>query len=99
MLQARSVAKRLQTEFSSVARLNRKTYQRNCVDGVSADEILNWLENQMRNLNCQSYEGLCEAIIRYISNQKPRSEKFVKPLEKENYRANKDTPYRVQQLN
>ena len=54
----------------------------------------NWLENQMRNLNCQSYEGLCEAIIRYISNQKPWSEKFVKPLDKENYRANKDTPYR-----
>ena len=38
MLQTRSVAKRLQTEFSSVARLNGKTYQRNCVDGVSADE-------------------------------------------------------------
>ena len=50
----------------------------------------------MRNLNCQSYEGLREAIIRYIGNQKPRSEKFVKPLEKENYRTSKDTPYRGQ---
>ena len=58
-------------------------------------KLPNWLENQIRNLNCQSYEGLCEAIIHYIGNQKPRSEKFVKPLEKENYRANKDTPYRV----
>ena len=48
----------------------------------------------MRNLNCQSYEGLCEAIIHYIGNQKPRSEKFVKLLEKEDYRASKDTPYR-----
>ena len=57
-------------------------------------KLLNWLENQMLNLNCQSYEGLCEAIIRYIGNQKQRSEKFVKPLEKENYRASKDTPYR-----
>ena len=57
-------------------------------------KLLNWLENQMRNLNCQSYEGLCEAIIRYIGNQKPQSEKFVKPLEKENYRASKDTSYR-----
>ena len=47
----------------------------------------------MHNLNCQSYEGLCKAIIHYIGNQKPRSEKFVKSLEKENYRANKDTPY------
>ena len=56
-------------------------------------KLPNWLENQIRNLNCQSYEGLCEAIIHYIGNQKPRSEKFVKPLEKENYRANKDTPY------
>ena len=56
-------------------------------------KLPNWLENQMRNLNCQTYEGLCEAIIRYIGNQKPRSEKFVKPLGKENYRANKDTPY------
>ena len=50
-------------------------------------KFLNRLENQMRNLNCQSYEGLCEAIIRYIGNQKPRSEKFVKPLEKENNRT------------
>ena len=57
-------------------------------------KLPNWLENQMRNLNCQTYEGLCEVIIRYISNQKPPSEKFVKPLEKENYRANKDTPSR-----
>ena len=56
-------------------------------------KLPNWLENQMRNLNCQSYEGLCEAIIRYISNQKPRLEKFVKPLEIEKYRASKDTPY------
>ena len=31
---------------------------------------------------------------RYISNQKPLSEKFVKPLEKENCHAIKDTPYR-----
>ena len=29
-------------------------------------KLLNWLENQMRNLNCQTYEGLCEAIISYI---------------------------------
>ena len=57
-------------------------------------KLPNWLVNQMRNLNCQSYEGLSEAIIRYITNQKPRSEKFVKPFEKEKYRANKDTPYR-----
>ena len=56
-------------------------------------KLPNWLENQMHNLNCQSYEWLCESIIRYIDNQKPRSEKFVKPLEKENYRASKDTPY------
>ena len=59
-------------------------------------KLPNWLENQMRNLNCQSYEGLCEAIIRYIGNQKPRSEKFVKPLVKENDRSSKDTPYRGQ---
>ncbi len=56
-------------------------------------KLPNWLENQMRNLNCQLYEGLCKAIIRYIGNQKPRSEKFVKPLEKENYYASKNTPY------
>ena len=56
-------------------------------------KLLNWLENQMRNINCQSYEGLCEAIICYIGNQKPRSEKFVKPLEKENDCTSKDTPY------
>ena len=57
-------------------------------------KLPNWLENQMRNLNSQSYEGLYEAIFHYIGNQKPRSEKFVKPLEKENYHASKDTPYR-----
>ena len=50
-------------------------------------KLLNRLENQMRNLNCQSYEGPCETIICYIGNQKPRSEKFVKPLEKENNRT------------
>ena len=59
-------------------------------------KLLNRLENQMRNLNCQSYEGPCETIICYIGNQKPRSEKFVKPLEKENNRTSKDTPYRGQ---
>ena len=52
-------------------------------------KLPNWQENQMHNLNCH-----CKAIIRYISNQMPRSEKFVKPLEKENYRASKYTPYR-----
>ena len=26
-------------------------------------KLPNWLENRMRNLNCQSYEGLCEAIF------------------------------------
>ena len=57
-------------------------------------KLPNWLENQMCNLNCQSYEGLCEAIIRYIGNQKSRSEKFLKPLEKENDSTSKDTPYR-----
>ena len=59
-------------------------------------KLLNWLENQMHNLNCQLYEELCEAIIRYIGNQKSRSEKFVKQLEKEKYRTSKDTPYRGQ---
>ena len=56
-------------------------------------KLPNWLENQMCNLNCQSYEWLCEAIIRYICNQKARSEKFVKPLKKEKYCASKDTLY------
>ena len=42
------------------------------------EKFPNWLENQIRNLNCQSYERLYEAIIHYIGNQKPQSEKFVK---------------------
>ena len=51
----------------------------------------------MHNLNCQSYEGHCEAIIRYIGNQKPRSEKFVKHWKK--IMPVKILPTVVQQLN
>ena len=88
------MAKRLQTEFSLVARLNGKTYQKNCADGVSAGETSELARESDAQSQLSVVWGACEAIIRYIGNQKPRSEKFVKPLEKENYRANKDTPYR-----
>ena len=61
------MAKRLQTEFSSVARLNGKTYQRNCADGVSAGETSE-LARESDAQSQLSYEGLCEAIIHYIGN-------------------------------
>ena len=47
-----------------------------------------WLETQMRNQNYQNYEELSEAIIqaiiRYLGNQKIRTEKNIQK-EKENY--------------
>ena len=42
-----------------------------------------WLETQMRNQKYQNYEELTEAIIRYLGNQKIRTEKNIKK-EKEN---------------
>ena len=52
-----------ETEFSSVARLNGNTYQRNCADGVSYDETSELARESDRNLNCQSYEGLAKPLF------------------------------------
>ena len=38
-------------------------------------KLPNWLELQIRNLNCQSFVELSEAIVRYLGNSRMRREK------------------------
>ena len=52
-----------------------------------------WLEAQMRNLDCQTYEELTETIVRHLGNSKLRRDKSDRK-EKEQYRYAKDTPSR-----
>ena len=41
----------------------------------------NWLEPQIRNLNCQSFEELSEAIVRHMGNSKMWKEKDFPKIE------------------
>ena len=52
-----------------------------------------WLEAQMRNLDCQTYEELTETIVRHLGNSKLRRDKSDRK-KKEQYRYAKDTPSR-----
>ena len=67
-------------EFQPVAGLTREVVLMELV----LAKLQGWLETQMRNQNYQNYEELTEAIIRYLGNQKIRTEKKIKK-EKENY--------------
>ena len=49
-------------------------------------KLPNWLEGQMRNLNCHSYAELTEAIIRHLGNFKAKNEMYHK---KEQYQPAK----------
>ena len=39
-------------------------------------KLPSWLEVQIRNLDCSSYDMLCEAVIRHLGNQRPRGERY-----------------------
>ena len=50
-------------------------------------KLPNWLEPQIRNLNCQSFKELSEAIVRHLSNSKIRKEKdFPKREERRDFK-------------
>ena len=60
---------------------------------LATSKLPYWLQPQIRNLNCQSYSELTEAILRHLGNLKLRKEKeLYRKEEKELYR--KDQPRR-----
>ena len=54
-------------------------------------KLPNWLEPHVRNLNCQSFEELSEAIVRHLGNSKMWKEKDF-PKREERREFKRDEP-------
>ena len=59
-------------------------------------KLPNWLEPQIRNLNCQSFEELSEAIVRHQGNSRIKREKdYPKREEKREFKKeDKQEPWK-----
>ena len=62
-------------------------------------KLPNWLEPQIRNLNCQSFEELSEAIVRHLGNSRIKREKdYPKREEKREFKKeDKQEPWKKDQ--
>ena len=71
-------------EFPPVADSTKRPTREVVLMELVLTKLPGWLETQLTNQNYQNYEELTEVIIRYLGNQKIRTEKNIKK-EKENY--------------